>query len=151
MRGLRSPAFGLALGLSTLLSAAACNKPAPDAETPQTGPKVVVEEPGDEPAEPSEPADTGGVADDGAPEFSELPDGSGLTAIVAGTVPCSSDADCVPASCCHPTSCVAAADAPDCKDTMCTMDCKADTMDCYGGCLCQEGMCAAKIWRPPAN
>lgn len=26
------------------------------------------------------------------------------------------------------------------------MDCKAGTMDCFGGCLCRDGRCFAEIW-----
>ncbi|MFO8073585.1 MAG: hypothetical protein R6V85_17130, partial [Polyangia bacterium] len=37
---------------------------------------------------------------------------------------CETDADCVPGECCHPETCVAAANAPDCTEMMCTMDCR---------------------------
>jgi hypothetical protein len=66
--------------------------------------------------------------------------------VVPGTDPCTTDADCVKAECCHPTTCVAAAKAPRCGDVACTLDCRAGTMDCFGGCLCEEGKCAARIW-----
>lgn len=58
---------------------------------------------------------------------------------------CSTDADCVPATCCHATACVAVADAPDCAAVMCTMNCEPNTMDCGGGCVCQSGACSAKL------
>lgn len=143
-----SPRAVSALALLVALAASsACKKSKPDAEAP--GPTVVVETPGEDPETPAG-TDGGetGTGEDGG-EHIELPDGAGSTQLVVGEVPCTSDADCVPAQCCHPTHCVAAADAPQCTDTVCTMDCKADTMDCYGGCLCQEGKCAAKRWRPP--
>ncbi len=77
--------------------------------------------------------------------------GCSCTACTAGEVPapagatCSTDADCVPASCCHATACVAKADAPDCAAVMCTMNCEPNTMDCGGGCVCQSGACTAKL------
>ncbi|HEY6557774.1 MAG TPA: hypothetical protein VI072_10890 [Polyangiaceae bacterium] len=58
---------------------------------------------------------------------------------------CSKDDDCVPASCCHSSACVARGQAPDCKATMCTMECRPATLDCGGSCLCQNGQCAAKL------
>ena len=116
-----------------------------DAKSSASGPEVIVEDPGAKPevVVPEKPAE------EEQPEAAQPPAGAGGTEIVATQVPCSSDADCVKDSCCHATSCVAAADAPDCKDTMCTMDCRANTMDCYGGCLCQDGVCAAEIWLGP--
>ena len=62
---------------------------------------------------------------------------------------CTVDADCVPAECCHPTSCVAANQAPDCADVICTLECRPNTMDCgQGHCACQDGQCAAIIDAP---
>lgn len=61
---------------------------------------------------------------------------------------CETDADCVPAGCCHPDSCVPAAQAPVCDDVLCTRDCRLDTLDCGGKCLCQEGQCVAQFARP---
>ncbi len=59
---------------------------------------------------------------------------------------CSSDSDCVPASCCHPTSCVSASNAPICNKIACTMDCKPATLDCgQGKCLCSNGKCGASL------
>lgn len=63
---------------------------------------------------------------------------------------CESDADCVPAACCHAAACVGRANAPDCSDSMCTMECRYGTLDCGGGCLCHEGRCAARLSEPPA-
>jgi hypothetical protein len=61
---------------------------------------------------------------------------------------CSVDADCVPASCCHPNSCVPAAQKPDCSGQMCTMECRADTLDCGGRCACEAGSCTAVLAKP---
>lgn len=62
-----------------------------------------------------------------------------------GDVECAVDADCVPAACCHAVECVSAGDAPDCSNTMCTMDCAPGTMDCGGGmCVCDNGECAVE-------
>jgi hypothetical protein len=63
---------------------------------------------------------------------------------------CTSDGDCVPASCCHAKSCVAKAQKPECKGIMCSMHCEAETMDCGGGCGCQAGHCVARLVRNPA-
>lgn len=82
------------------------------------------------------------IPDEGEPEASAVePDGR----LVVGDDPCDTDADCVPADCCHAAACVARDRAPDCGDVMCTMECRADTMDCGGGCLCHEGRCAARL------
>ena len=58
---------------------------------------------------------------------------------------CTTDADCVPATCCHPTTCVAKSAAPDCSATMCTKECRAGTLDCGGSCLCNAGRCDARL------
>ena len=138
------------VGAAVLLVAVfGCEKDRPAAENPK-GPTVIVEQPGG--SEPSEPGEAGGVdepgagsgADDGQAEF-------GSIETVATDVPCQSDADCVKDSCCHATSCVAVVDAPSCADVACTMDCQAGTTDCYGGCVCQAGRCAAQRWTPPAQ
>lgn len=135
--------LALALSLACLVGLACDKKKTEEptrGDTDASADGVVVEEPG---AEPSEPADDGAVdpIDHGELEY------EGSVEVVAGTIPCTTDADCVPAECCHPTSCVAAASKQDCSATMCTMECRSGTMDCFGGCLCGEDkMCAAKIW-----
>jgi hypothetical protein len=101
-------------------------------------PVVVVESPGAQP-EPSKPDE---------PEEEAAP---GRTQIVATDVPCQQDSDCVRATCCHATTCVAASARPDCSATACTADCRAGTMDCNGGCLCQAGTCATKLWWAPSE
>ncbi len=66
--------------------------------------------------------------------------------IVVGTDVCQTDADCVPDGC-HATSCVAAAQmAP--GELACTADLRYGTTD-GGGCLCQAGLCAARLSAPP--
>ena len=75
-------------------------------------------------------------------ERAQDPDG-----LVIGTDACTTDADCVPSGCCHATSCVAAP-GPACGEAICTADCRAETIDCGGGCLCHEGRCAARLFRP---
>ena len=119
------------------------------------------------PAEPV-PADPGaneGGADDGAPSepatteptpgepaAGERPPGEGDSGIRITEretdVPCSTDGDCVPNDCCHSTTCVAKVDAPGdkCKEAMCTMDCRAGTTDCGGGCLCRSGKCVVQLF-----
>ena len=69
--------------------------------------------------------------------------------MVVGEDTCSVDADCVPGGCCHPKTCVAAANAPTCEGVKCTLDCRFGTLDCGGGCFCQEGKCAARLSVPP--
>ena len=102
---------------------------------------VVVENPG-VPLEPAEP-----------PERTEEPieQVPGRTEIVMTDVACTQDSDCVRATCCHATTCVAASVRPDCSSVACTADCRAGTMDCNGGCLCQAGKCAAKLWWAPSE
>ena len=127
---------GLILVLLGVLSA--CEKDRPAAEQP--GPTVIVEQPGATPA--SETGDEQPTPTE--PEY-------GTIDVLVTDVACQSDADCVKDSCCHATGCVAVADAPDCSAAVCTLECRAGTMDCYGGCVCQDGRCAARRWAPPAS
>lgn len=145
------PRIGAALLGLSLSSAAGlasgCEKSTDPSQTPDAsgGPEVIIEDPGQEPelVEPDEPEAVEPEGSAGPPPV------AGGTEIVATQIACTSDADCVKDSCCHATSCVAPASAPNCTGTMCTMDCRAGTMDCYGGCLCQDGFCAAEIWTGP--
>jgi hypothetical protein len=87
-----------------------------------------------------------GTAPDAKPVASPPAEGQPLAAAIG---PCAVDADCVPAECCHPKTCVHKDAAPDCRDMMCTMDCRGGTMDCGGGrCLCDGGECRAEIFPP---
>ena len=63
-------------------------------------------------------------------------------AIVSGF--CSSDDDCVRASCCHATACVSVDQAPRCDDIFCTEECVPGTLDCGGYCTCENNKCVAK-------
>lgn len=118
-----------------------CEKDRPTPEQPPEGPTVIVEQPGATPvSETGEEASASGL---------EQPDFGSLDVLMTD-VACQSDADCVKDSCCHATSCVAIADAPDCSGAVCTLECRGGTMDCYGGCMCQDGRCAARRWTPPS-
>lgn len=57
---------------------------------------------------------------------------------------CSTDADCVPASCCHPDDAVNKEHAPDCQGLLCTTECVPDTLDCgQGKAKCVSDSCEA--------
>ncbi len=72
----------------------------------------------------------------------------GCTEQVVEVAECSTDADCVAATCCHASECVPKAEAPDCKRAMCTMDCRPGTLDCgQGGCVCNNGKCDIELYR----
>lgn len=59
---------------------------------------------------------------------------------------CLSDYDCVAATCCHSTECVNKRYAPNCTNTLCTLECKPGTLDCnYGYCACINNKCEALI------
>ena len=68
----------------------------------------------------------------------------GSTTVNVGTDACTVDTDCVPTTCCHATECGAPVKGKACN-VACTADCKAGTIDCGGGCLCQSGHCAAHV------
>jgi hypothetical protein len=123
-----------------VLALAGCDRQASAVEHADAQPPiVVVESPGASPES--------GAAPEESPE--QAP--PGRTEIVATEVACQQDSDCVKATCCHATTCVAASARPDCTTTACTADCRAGTMDCHGGCLCQAGKCAAKLWWAPSG
>lgn len=133
-----SLAARLGLVLTTAVVVCACEKEQPPATDPGHGEDpVVVEDPGATPEQPP--------PEQPAPEQPS----EGRTEIIPTEVSCQTDADCVKDSCCHARSCMAASSAPDCSSVMCTADCQAGTMDCNGGCLCQDGKCAARLWWPP--
>lgn len=57
---------------------------------------------------------------------------------------CSTDEECVPASCCHAASCVINKRAPQCSGVYCTQVCLPDTLDCgQARCACVEKRCRA--------
>jgi hypothetical protein len=128
--------------LAALVGWLGCDRQATPAEHADGEiPVVVVESPG-APPEPSNPA-----GESVGPSV-DLP---GRTQIVATDIACQQDSDCVKATCCHASTCVAASAGPNCSATACTADCRAGTMDCNGGCLCQAGRCAAKLWWAPSQ
>jgi hypothetical protein len=58
---------------------------------------------------------------------------------------CSTDADCVPATCCHPEACTLRASAPRCSGVMCTEQCAPGTLDCgQARCVCLGGRCGVQ-------
>jgi Regulator of chromosome condensation (RCC1) repeat len=82
-------------------------------------------------------------------------EGCGGCPIDCGTCPppsvCSSDADCVPATCCHAAACVPLVQAPSCGGA-CDGGCNPFTMDCgQGYCACQNGQCTAVIFAELLN
>jgi hypothetical protein len=61
---------------------------------------------------------------------------------------CSSNDQCVPATCCHAAYCVPRGRAPKCSATeQCSEDCQPFTIDCGGKCLCDgaSGKCEAQF------
>src|SRR3989344_741492 len=46
---------------------------------------------------------------------------------------CSSNNDCIPASCCHATTCTNKEKAPICDRILCTQQCVPGTLDCGQG------------------
>jgi hypothetical protein len=108
-------------------------EPALDADPPAQSPPAPPAEPPPAPPEPAPDAGPAGAADAGGGK------------IVVGTDACKTDADCAPSQCCHATTCGARAKAPDCSSAICTRECRGGTIDCGGGCLCQDGRCAARM------
>ncbi len=54
---------------------------------------------------------------------------------------CTTDKDCIPATCCHPESCVTIEKVPDCDRVICSMVCSGP-LDCgAGSCGCVDGRC----------
>jgi hypothetical protein len=137
---------GVLVGLAALVGWAGCNRQPTPAEHADAEPPVVVESPGASP-EPADPELADNVAEGATPDEAA----PGRVEIVSTAIPCQQDSDCVKATCCHATTCVAASARPDCSATACTADCRAGTMDCNAGCLCQAGTCAAKLWWPQSN
>jgi hypothetical protein len=130
----------VSLGVSSAIAACASPQKGPEPAAPP--PPLSAEAP-PPPSPPVESADAGAAAtpegDAGAPVAPTPPPKA-----TAGAE-CSSDADCVPATCCHPKTCVAKSAAPDCSATMCTKECRGGTLDCGGSCLCKEGRCDARL------
>lgn len=140
---MRRSVFGLALLL------AACSTPpaaAPDASSgdgasPRGGEDGGTPAPDRATQPPSNDSGEGGADDGGS-----APDPNQKFEVAVGEDACETDADCIKASCCHPKACVSVDKEPSCADVACTLDCQAGSMDCFGGCLCQDGKCAARLW-----
>lgn len=70
-----------------------------------------------------------------------------LTGCVPVDKKCSTDEDCVPASCCHASEAVNKGYAPDCRGVLCSAVCEPGTMDCGQGKVgCVEGKCEV-VWK----
>lgn len=145
------------LSLSVVAVLAGCERGKPVSNPATSGADPMPTQPEAQPEAEPEGADAGsgfvqpepGAGDEGSepqPGDTSSDPMPGEGKLVVGEDPCTSDADCVPQQCCHATTCGSAANAEACgPDTACTMDCRADTMDCGGGCLCHEGKCAARL------
>lgn len=60
---------------------------------------------------------------------------------------CTSDDDCVAATCCHANDSVNKDHAPDCSTSICTLNCAPDTLDCAQGEIkCVDNQCTAIIF-----
>lgn len=134
------------LGTIFLLALLGCDPPPATPPDASTG-----DEAGSEAPDPEPPPVEDDGASEPAPEPETPPDDGQKYEIAVGADDCETDADCVKADCCHPRRCVSNDKAPSCGDVACTLDCQVGAMDCYGGCLCQEGKCAAKLWMGPAD
>ena len=56
---------------------------------------------------------------------------------------CNYDSDCIAEQCCHATSAINKNFAPNCKEAICTMECRGGTLDCgYGEIKCTSKKCA---------
>lgn len=56
---------------------------------------------------------------------------------------CTSDLDCVAATCCHATDSVNINSRPDCQGVLCTASCEPNTMDCgQAKAKCIENICS---------
>lgn len=147
------PAIAVLLSWTT----AACDKNGPGTDAPVTPDPALEQAPSDParatPPEAEDPPGVGAEApgppdpreDTPADPPEDTTDPADSERLRVGDDPCTTDADCVPAQCCHADACVAKQNAPDCTDVMCTMECRAGTIDCGGGCLCFEGRCAARL------
>ncbi|MBT4935556.1 hypothetical protein HOL21_02855 [Candidatus Woesearchaeota archaeon] len=65
-----------------------------------------------------------------------------IVACVPAEKQCSTDTDCVKATCCHASSSVNKEFAPECQGQICTLECVEGTTDCgYGDIKCISGSC----------
>ena len=65
---------------------------------------------------------------------------------VTDTYFCNYDSDCIAEQCCHATSAINKNFAPNCKEAICTMECRGGTLDCgYGEIKCISNKCTAVL------
>lgn len=65
-----------------------------------------------------------------------------ITSCTPSEKKCNTNTDCVPATCCHAAEAVNKANAPDCKDLFCTLECQPGTLDCSQARMaCVSGTC----------
>lgn len=102
-----------------------------------------------EPITLDQPSNGGEAASDEVEREAQVEGESATPELAIGEDACTTDADCVPADCCHAAACVARDHAPSCGDAVCTTECRYQTIDCGGGCLCHEGHCAARLSSAP--
>jgi hypothetical protein len=141
-------AFGISVAIACASKQPAPSPPAPE-PAPVNLPPAQIESTSSSPqqaAESSEVKPDSSLNKDAGTGISDMD--AAATAAPASGGACKTDADCVPAQCCHATSCVAKGAAPDCKATMCTKECRGGTLDCGGGCFCQQGKCNARLGKP---
>lgn len=134
------------LALLCLVAGVACDSPPAQPPDASTGEQPDSGEAGADGAESPDPDPGTEPPADGGEEPPPADDPNQKFEIVQGEDACQTDADCVKGACCHPNTCVGKDKAPSCGDVACTLSCEAGTTDCYGGCLCQDGKCAAKLW-----
>ena len=66
--------------------------------------------------------------------------------IISSEKRCTLDSDCTGATCCHITEAVNKDNAPNCKGSICTLECMPDTLDCGTGEIkCVNNECLAVL------
>lgn len=69
------------------------------------------------------------------------------TMIIPDEKQCTSDDQCVAATCCHASEAVNSANAPNCQGILCTAVCEPGTLDCGQGELkCLNGGCTVVLF-----
>ncbi|HVJ14589.1 MAG TPA: hypothetical protein VM686_04080 [Polyangiaceae bacterium] len=142
-------AVAVAIAVACAASQPAPSPPAPEPATSDLPPAAIetTSSSRQEAAEPDVKGDTS-ITKDAGTGIDDTDASADAGAQTASAGACKTDADCVPAQCCHATSCTLKSQAPSCADKMCTKECRGGTMDCGGGCFCQQGKCNAKLGRP---
>jgi hypothetical protein len=96
------------------------------------------------PSSPPNPAATDASAVDPSPA---PPSSGAVKSPIFSTDPCEKDEDCAPVAMCHADKCAARAHAgPTPSDMICTMECRAGTVDCgYNHCGCAPAPSGRKL------